>query len=407
MPTLLPGILAALLALAPSMGAGETVDVVFRVKVPADTPPDIRVYVAGSLAAVGTWKPDGLVLKPDSKRFYSARVALPRDAVLEYKVTLGSWQRVEKQRNGAEIPNRRLEVTAGAVAEIEVEAWARGTTTKPKPSLTGTIKFHERFASRHLGNARTLAVYLPPGYASDPSARYPVLYLHDGQNAFDAATSAFGVEWSADETAERWIGAGKIRPVIIVAIANTDRRADEYTAHRDARFGSGGRGDAYGRFVVEEVKPFIDAHYRTRPGRDDTAVAGSSLGGLISLQIVSTYPDVFSMCGAISPALGWAAEQALRDFEKRDLAWAKRVRVWVDMGTREGARADGPGTELPRTRRFVKCLEAAGLSAGRDYRYVEVEGGEHNETAWAARFGDILQFFFPGGNPVGARTETR
>jgi predicted alpha/beta superfamily hydrolase len=386
--------LIVLFVMVASASGADNVDVTFRVRVPADTPVGARVYVAGNLESVGRWKADGLELEPDGARHYTGTRSLPRGEVLEYKLTLGSWTRVEKAKKGAEIPNRRLEIKDASIVDIEVDAWASSTAAAPKHSLTGTIKFHERFASRILENNRTLAVYLPPGYDAHPSERYPVLYLQDGQNVFDAATSAFGVEWGADETAERLIVAGQIRPAIIVAIANTDRRADEYTADRDSKYALGGRGEAYTRFVVEEVKPFIDSHYRTRPGREDTAVAGSSLGGLISLQIAGTHPEQFSMCGLISPAFGWANEKALTDFERGDLAWAKKIRFWIDMGTREGARSGGPGTELPRTQRFVRRLEAGGLMPGRDFRYLEVEGGEHNEAAWAARFGDVLRFFF-------------
>jgi hypothetical protein len=105
------------------------------------------------------------------------------------------------------------------------------------------------------------------------------------------------------------------------------------------------------------------------------------------------------MAGLLSPAFGWADEQALKELEKTDPAWLRRTRLWVDMGTREGARGDGPGTELPRTRRLISRLEAAGLTAGRDYRYLEVQNGEHNEAAWSARFGDVLRFFFPRETP--------
>lgn len=388
-------VVAALSLGVPRVAIGADSEVVFQVKVPPETPPDARVYLAGNLPAVGTWKPDGLLLSRVGENRYSGRVSLPRGEILEYKLTLGSWQRVEKGKSGAEMPNRRLTIGEKMVVDIEVNAWARAGAAKPKSTLTGAIKFHERFASRHLGNSRAVAVYLPPRYATESSVRYPVLYLHDGQNVFDAATSAFGTEWQADETAERLITSAEIRPLIIVAIANTNRRADEYTADRDPRYGAGGRGSAYGKFVVEEVKPFIDGHYRTLPGRADTAVAGSSLGSLISLQIAATYPETFSMCGVISPAFAWADEKALTDLERNDVAWMKHTRFWIDMGTREGARGNGPGTELPRARRLVARLKSAGLKDGRDYRYLEVDGGEHNEAAWAARLEDILKFFFP------------
>jgi predicted alpha/beta superfamily hydrolase len=265
---------------------------------------------------------------------------------------------------------------------------------KPAPqrrhTLTGDIRYHYEFTSRYLPRSRTLIVYLPPGYADEAPRRYPVLYLHDGQNVFDAATSFAGTEWQADETAERLIRAGRLAPLILVGVYNTEDRLAEYTPWRDTKERAGGKGKHYARFLVDEVKPFIDREYRTLPGREHTAVAGSSLGGLISLYLAKQYPDRFSRCGALSPSLWWANERILREIE-RSPGWLKHVRVWLDMGTREGQR---PGAALAGTRRLVESFDQMGLIPGRDYYYQEVFEGEHNEAAWAARFDKVLLFFF-------------
>jgi predicted alpha/beta superfamily hydrolase len=129
--------------------------------------------------------------------------------------------------------------------------------------MTESVRYHSEFSSKHLENSRALAVYLPPGYDADSERRYPVFYLQDGQNLFDPATAFFGVPWAADETAELLIRDKKIEPIILIGIANTDRRLDEYGPKvRDRR---SGRRFPYARFLTEEVKPFIDANYRTRP----------------------------------------------------------------------------------------------------------------------------------------------
>jgi predicted alpha/beta superfamily hydrolase len=251
----------------------------------------------------------------------------------------------------------------------------------------GSLHRHDDFPSSVLGNTRHLEVYVPPGYDADPALRCPTLYLHDGQNLFDPATAAFGVAWDAHTTADRLIRSGAIPPVLLVGIRNTPARMDEYTTRRDPGEKVGGRGRRYARFVACEVKPFIDAHYRTRPERELTGVAGSSLGGLVSLTIAREFHHLFGLCGALSPSLWWARGQVLRGLRVGP-SWMRGVRFWLDVGTSEGG--------LERTRELAALFRATGLEPGRGYVYDEVAGGEHNEAAWAARFGDVLRFFFGG-----------
>jgi predicted alpha/beta superfamily hydrolase len=255
------------------------------------------------------------------------------------------------------------------------------------------IRTHDHFKSKALTNERTLWVWLPPDYETKQDQRYPVLYMHDGQNLFDAATAFIGIEWGADETADRLIRAGKIPPIIIVGIANTPDRMSEYTPWVDKTRKSGGRGEAYAKFLIDEVKPFIDKTYRTQPDRMNTGVAGSSLGGLISLHLVMTHPETFSKCAAISPALMWADGRIMKDIEATP-ARLKGVRLWFDMGTREGRQIETFSSAAEWTRRLARTLEGGGLKSGADFRYLEVEGGEHNEAAWAVRFDQVLMFLF-------------
>src|SRR4030095_6468982 len=153
--------------------------------------------------------------------------------------------------------------------DVEVAAWA-DQVGQPKHTRSGDIREHDKFASKNLGNERRLLVWLAPGYETSAPQRYDVLYMHDGQNVFDDWTS-FAGEWGADETAKTLIDQKKIRPIIIVAIENNNRRIDEYTMSRDDRRGGGGDGAKYVKFVAEEVKPFIDKTYRTKPSRENTA----------------------------------------------------------------------------------------------------------------------------------------
>jgi len=262
-----------------------------------------------------------------------------------------------------------------------------------KHTLTGIIQSHPQFESRILRNRRDVLVYLPPGYGRARRRRYPVLYLHDGQNVFDAATSYAGVEWGADETAQRLIEIKLIEPLVIVAVANTGRqRIHEYAPTRGV-IDSNVRGQRrsrgwlrrYGRFLIEELKPFIDRTYRTRIDAGSTGLGGSSLGGLATLALGLWFPSVFNRLAILSPSVWWDDGVACRMVNA--LPHKLPLKIWLDTGTRE------PGWELARELRDQ--LVAKGWQLNRDLQYTEVEGGDHSERAWAARFEAVLRFLYP------------
>lgn len=254
-------------------------------------------------------------------------------------------------------------------------------------TLTGRFRVHAAFPSRYLSTTHDLIVYLPPGYASAPERRYPVLYLHDGQNLFDAATS-FAGEWHLDETAEALIASGSIEPLLIVGIYNAGAyRIDEYTPTRDAMRKAGGKALQYGRMLVEELKPFIDATYRTRAASADTGLGGSSLGGLVSLYLGLLHPGVFGRLAVLSPSVWWDNRFIVR--RVRALRTRPANRIWLSVGTAEG---DGV---VEAARRVRAALVARGWAEGADLAYREVEGARHDEAAWAAASPDMLRFLFP------------
>lgn len=257
-------------------------------------------------------------------------------------------------------------------------------------TLTGDIRTHKDFHSKFLPANRDIIVYLPPGYDVNKKRRYPVFYLHDGQNLFDGATSFIaGKEWRIDETAQALIAAQAIKPLIIVGVYNTSERISEYTPTRDAEVKQGGRADLYGRMLVEELKPFIDSQYRTLGGRDDTGLGGSSLGGLVSLYLGLKYPQVFGKLAIVSPSVWWDKRTILGSVQA--LAKRPRTRIWLDIGTKEG-RDTAEATSGARALR--DALIAKGWREGADLKYFEAEGAEHNETAWAERVAPILKFLY-------------
>lgn len=262
-------------------------------------------------------------------------------------------------------------------------------------TLTGDVRLHKSFHSAILNNNRDVIVYLPPGYDADAKKRYPVFYMHDGQNIFDGATSFIpGQEWRVDEVAQSLIAAGKIEPLIIVGVYNAGgERVNEYTAAPEQKYKAGGKADLYGRFLVEEVKPFIDKTYRTKTDAKNTGLGGSSLGGLISLYLGLKYPAVFTRVAVVSPSVFWADNQIVHYTE--DQARKPALRIWLDVGTKEGRDAKDAQATVDGARLLKRTLIRKGWDEGKDLKYVEAEGAEHNEKAWAARIGQILEFLFP------------
>jgi predicted alpha/beta superfamily hydrolase len=240
------------------------------------------------------------------------------------------------------------------------------------------------FWSPQLSNSRTLVIYLPPSYSENTLKRYPVLYMHDGQNLFEAATSSFGTEWQVDENINAAVAAGRMDEVIVVGVSNTPNRIWEYTPCCDETYGGGG-ADAYERFLIDTVKPFIDQNLRTLPGPDTTAVMGSSLGGLLSFYLARRNPSVFSKAGCLSSSFWWNDEALTTQVEQSTSHIP--VKLYLDAGTSN----DG----LPQTTRMDSALLADGYDRGRDLDFYTAQGGSHNEASWAARVHIPLEWLFP------------
>lgn len=237
-------------------------------------------------------------------------------------------------------------------------------------TVTGQVRVLPALHSHQLDNDRDVLVYLPPGYDSTDH-RYPVLYMQDGQNLFDAGTSFGGEEWHVDETLEALAAEGL--EAIAVGLPHTnENRLHEYNPSAE------GRGENYLAFVTDTVKPLIDAAFRTQPDRAHTGLLGSSMGGLISLYGFFLRPAVFGLAGVLSPAL-WYAGSMIYDL----VSSAPYVpgRLYLDHGTRENTAG-----------RMAQLLRRKGYRDEIDLRYVKEEGGEHNERAWARRLPDALRF---------------
>jgi predicted alpha/beta superfamily hydrolase len=258
-----------------------------------------------------------------------------------------------------------------------------------KETRRGTLDHIRGFHSDILANDRDITIYLPPGYNDHEDVRYPVLYMHDGQNLFEPERAFIpGQNWRLREAADEMIGGRTARPMIIVGIDNTgSSRIDEYTPTHDAARHGGGKADDYGRMIIEELKPIIDAKYRTLTDSPNTALGGSSLGGLATLHLGLTHPDVFGNLAVLSPSVWWD-NRAVLDEVARFRA-PKRPRIWLDMGGREGVEG------LNDARLLRDRLRMNGWRDGEDFNYFEDRRADHSERAWAKRTPAVLEFLFP------------
>jgi len=233
--------------------------------------------------------------------------------------------------------------------------------------------------------SRPVTVYLPAGYDEREERRYPVLYMQDGQNLFDAERAYVpGQHWKLKDAADAAIGERTAAPMIIVGVDHAGpARIDEFTPTRDPKHKSGGHAEEYAQLLIEKLKPLIDERFRTIP--NESAIGGSSLGGLISMHLALTHPDVFSRAIAMSPSVWWDSRVILSEV---DTFHGTRPAIWLDIGGREGKEAVS-GARALRDR-----LTAHGWKE-RTLRYYEDRRGDHSERAWARRVRMALEFLYP------------
>ena len=325
---------------------------------------------------------EGIVQMPHNAPANGPSWSTPLTAPLKrggYRLELQPFYNMSKLQSNASYAD------AGGTSGARNRAEILGTRLLPAapaaaPPRHGTLQLVEKFKSPQLGNERTLRIYLPPSYGNDSARRYPVLYMHDGQNLFDPKTASYGTEWNIDEVVDRLVRQGEMEEVIVVGIDNTSDRIGEYTGSSDPQYG-GGKLDAYAAFVAQTVKPWVDRQYRTKPGREHTAVMGSSLGALASIGIAQRYPQLFSMAGGVSSSFWWNGQEALKHPLQK-----MPVRFYLDAGTVN----DG----LEESQAFRQALLRQGYREGSDLLFLADPGGRHNEQSWASRVHVALAWFF-------------
>lgn len=357
------------------------------------------IYISGDFEG---WSGGKSEFKLDRKdKIYS--ITLPKQQkTISYKFTLGNWESVELDKESAAIENRTYTFSEKSeTIEIAIENWSDGSQNETISTKQSNVEtFAENFNIPQLNRTRNILVYLPPNYESSTDS-YPVLYIHDGQNVFDKATSYAG-EWEVDETLNKLHQTHGL-DVIVVAIDNSEKRMQEYTAWEHKEYGKP-EGTAYIDFIAKTLKPAIDQKYRTKSDSKNTAIMGSSMGGLISHYAAFQYPNVFGKAGIFSPSF-WFSDSVI-PFTKKHLAEANNSKLYYLMGGKEG------GNMVKDLGDVINSMQTNGFP--KDNFYVKISpNGTHSEAFWRTEFEEAVLWLFseaikiqPSEKPVAREINT-
>lgn len=345
-----------------------------------DLPDSSNVYIVGSIAELGNWNPAAVKMRKLENHLWRYCIQGDIPDLIEYKFTLGSWDKEAGGANGLPLQNFILKPKGDTLIKHDIYFWLDGQPRILDGQVTGNVEYLGQMQGDGLLD-RDVIVLLPNDYELNPEKHYPVLYMHDGQNLFDPTTSSFGVDWEIDETLDSLEKLGTIEIPIVVGIYNTSERTADYTI--------GKQSQAYMKFVVEIVKPFIDKNYRTLSDVKNTTVGGSSYGGLISFKMAWEYPQIFSKAFCLSPAF----KVQNIDYVQNVLEYKgdhKALTFYIDNG--------GVGLEeqlQPGIDDMLKALESKGYEKDKDFFWISDKEARHFESDWAKRMPNAFQLMFP------------
>ena len=258
--------------------------------------------------------------------------------------------------------------------------------------VAGTYQHDEPLTSALLGDTRGIWVYLPPTYLENTLASFPVVYMHDGQNLFDPSAAFGGTTWRVAETMNAAAIDGSIAEAIVIGVDNTGDRMNEYTPWADPTWSTGGKGDLYLQMLVQELRPRVDARYRTSPGPEHTAIIGSSLGGLISSYAGTVHPEAFGLVGALSPTTWWDGRRIIDVVKAIPAPPPRALRVYVDSGDSGTLPGEPPNDDVLDTHDLAGAYRSVGYADGAGLLYVVQHGATHDEAHWAERLPGALAF---------------
>lgn len=371
--------LVVLFLISPKMGLAQFTLVVQSL--PDYTPATDSLYIAGDFNAWDPGSANYMLHKNEQGKWAITLQAQNTGTVIKYKFTRGSWATVEKGASGEEIANRTYTFGGAAVVDVSILNWADHTGGGNSTASSNVKIISSNFNMPQLNRTRRIWMYFPPDY--DNSTRsYPVIYMHDGQNLFDAGTS-FSGEWEVDETLNKLAAQGKSVPIVVGIDNGGSYRIAEYTPWSNTQYG-GGDGDKYMEFIVETLKPFIDQNYRTLPDRENTALFGSSLGGLISHYGILKYRQVFGKAGLFSPSY-WYSDSIWSFTYEQEKQYPSRFYQLCGTNESSGMVAD--------MQRMNDSLVKSGYGQENVFNNT-VAGGQHNEKLWRESFGEAYLWLF-------------
>jgi predicted alpha/beta superfamily hydrolase len=348
-------------------------------QIPTNTPQNASIYMPSSL---NNWNASGNQMQAVGNGQY--QIIIPEGTgTVEYKFTRGSWASVEGNANGGFLPNRSFTFTGNPqTINVTVLSWEDlGTTTSTAASNVFIIS--TSFYMPQLNRYRKIWLYLPPDYYTTTKT-YPVLYMQDGQNLFDNATS-FSGEWQVDETLNALFQQGNYGAIVVGIDNGGAERLNEYSPWNNPIYG-GGQGDLYSQFVAETLKPYIDLNYRTKPGPQYNAVLGSSMGALISTYIGAKYPNIFQKVGNFSSAY-WFAKPQLINYINSNTQNYLNSRMYFVAGTNESSTMVSDNNEVKNAFQ-TKQLSPSNTQTKYD------NYGTHTESYWRGEFAAAYLWLF-------------